>query len=155
MYADLPVLTMQHDHLDYDSAEWAWEEQTMHIDLPHWTLHESTLTVSVPTFGPKDAEQAQGTLDAQQVAAAKAIDQGIKALDTGIAAIEAQGADPHQLTVDGDTVDLPAMRQTLRDEKASELERIAAIRGTLRRLSASAPDPGATPPPSGADQDNR
>jgi hypothetical protein len=155
VYADLPVLTMQHDHLNYDTAEWEWEEQTMHIDLPHWTWRESTLTVSVPTFAPKDAEQAQAGLDAQQAAAAKVIDQGIKTLDTGIAAIEAQGADPHHLTVGGTTVDLPAMRQTLRDEKASELERIAAIRGTLHALSVTAPDAGGTPLASGADQDNR
>src|SRR5271165_88977 len=152
VYADLPVLAMQRDHLDYDAPEWRVEEQTMHIDLPHWTWRESTLTVSVPTFGPKEAEQAQAGLDAQQAAAAKAIDQGIETLDTSIAAIEAQGADPHHLSVAGGSVDLPALRQTLRDEKAEELERIASIRGTLRTLSATTPDPGAAPPASSTDQ---
>ncbi len=147
VYADLPVLAMQRDHLDYDAAEWEWEEQTLHIDLPHWSWRKSTLTVSVPTFGPKEAEQAQATLDAQQAAATKTIDQGIEALDTSIAAVEAQGADPHRLSAAGTRVDLSAMRQTLRDEKAGELEQLAAIRGTLRALGAAAPDPGEPPRP--------
>jgi hypothetical protein len=147
VYADLPVLAMRRDHLDYDAAEWDWEEQTLHIDLPHWSWRESTLTVSVPTFGPREAEQAQATLDAQQAATTKTIDQGIEALDASIAAVEAQGADPRRLSAAGTPVDLPAMRQTLRDQKAGQLEQLAAIRGTLRALSAAAPDPGEPPRP--------
>lgn len=135
VYADLPVLAMLHDHLDYDEHEWVWEEQTMHIDVPHWSWKANTLTVSVPIFGPRDTEQAQAALDAQQAAAAKAIDEGIGALDRDIAAVEAQGADPHRLSAGAGSVDLPAMRQALRDEKQSQLERIAAIRGALRELA--------------------
>jgi len=142
VYADLPVLAMLRDHLDYDEVEWVWEEQTMHIDVPHWSWMASTLTVSVPIFGPKNTEQAQATLDAQQAAAAKAIDEGIGTLDKGIAAVEARGADPRRLSAGGGSVDLPAMRQALREEKASALERIAAVRGELRDLAASeAPPP--------------
>ncbi len=144
VYADLPVLAMLRDHLDYNESEWAWEEQTMHIDVPHWSWKASTLTVSVPIFGPKDTDQAQAALDAQQAAAASAIDDGIGALDKDIAAVEARGADPHRLSDGGGGVDLPAMRQALRDEKRSELERIAAIRSALRELAVSAAN---DPPP--------
>ncbi len=140
VYADLPQLAMQRDHLDYDEAEWVWEEQTMHIDVPHWSWNASTLTVSVPTFGPENMQQAQATLDARQAAAAKAIDAGIGTLDASIAAVEAQGGDPHRLSAGGSSVDLPAMRQALREEKAGELDRIAAIRGELSHLGAVAPE---------------
>jgi len=146
VYADLPVLAMERDHLDYDEAEWTWEEQTMHIDVPHCTWKASTLTVSVPTFGPDDKEQAQARLDAQQAAAAEAIDEGIGTLDASIAAVEARGADPHRISEGGNAVDLPAMRQALRNEKASELDRIAAIRGELRNLGAVAPEARESPP---------
>jgi hypothetical protein len=61
--------------------------------------------------------------------------------------VEAKGADPHRLSAAGTSVDLAAMRQTLRDEKAGELEQLAAIRGTLRALSAAAPDPRQPPRP--------
>jgi hypothetical protein len=139
VYADLPVLTMQRDHLNYDEAEWVLEEQTLHIDVPRWQWKESTLTVSVPTFGPEDVEHAQATLDAQQAAAAKAIDAAVATLDTSIAAVAAQGADPRQLSTAAGHVDLAAMRQALRAEQAHELEHEGSIRGALRQLAAGAP----------------
>jgi hypothetical protein len=139
VYADLPVLTMQRDHVVFDAVEWAWEERTIRIDVPRWSWNETTLVIGVPAFGSQDFERAQTTLDARQASAVKAIDAGIEALDTDIAAIEAQGADPRRLpTGDGTLVDLPAARQTLRDEKARELDRYARARDEIRNLSAAA-----------------
>jgi hypothetical protein len=145
VYADLPVLAMEHDHLDYDAAQWVWEDKTLHIDVPRWKWKEGTLTVSVPTFGPKDVTHAQASLDAQQAAATQALDQAIATLDTSIATVEAQGADPRRLATGQASVDLPALRQALRDEKARELEQLGAIRGELRELAAVVPDAPAAP----------
>lgn len=145
VYADLPVLAMQRDHLDYDAAQWAWEEKTLHIDVPHWKWHEGTLTVSVPTLGPKDVEHAQASLDAQQAVAAQALDQAIATLDTSIAAVEAQGADPRRVSTREATIDLPALRQALREEKAHELEQLDAIKGELRELADPPAAPAAAP----------
>jgi hypothetical protein len=139
VYADLPVLTMQRDHVDFDVAEWAWEARTIRVDIPRWSWTETTLVIGVPAFGPEDLQRAQATLDARQAAAVKTIDAGIVTLDTGIAAVETQGADPGRLTAaDGTLVDLSAVRQALRDEKAQQLERFARVRGELRNLSAAA-----------------
>lgn len=146
VYADLPVLAMQRDHLDYDAAEWAWETKTLHIDLPHWKWNQSTLTVSVPTFGPRDVAHAQATLDARQAAAAQALDQAIASLDTSIAVVEAHGADSRQLTTGKTRVDLPALRQALRDAKAHELEQLGTIRGELGKLAALVPEAPPTTP---------
>lgn len=137
VYADLPVLAMEHDHLNYDAAEWVWAEKTIHLDVPRWSWHESTFTLSVPSFGPNEVEQAQATLDAQQAAAASAIDAGIATLDRSIAAVEAQGADPHRVAQAGASIDLPALRQSLRDEQARELQRVAVVRDELRNLGSA------------------
>jgi hypothetical protein len=147
VYADLPVLAMQRDHLNYDAAEWAWEEQTLHIDVPRWQWKESTLTVSVPTFGPEEVEHAQATLDAQQAATAKAIDAAIATLDTSIAAVAAQGADPRELSTGERRVDLPALRQALRAEQAHQLEHLGVIRSELQQLAALPPGSRAAPAP--------
>jgi hypothetical protein len=147
VYADLPVLAMERDHIDVDVAEWAWEERTIHIDIPHWTWTETTLVISVPAFGPEDTERTQAALDLRQAAAVKAIDAGIEALDTDIGAIEAQGADPHRLSTSGGTVvDLAAVRQALRDEKARELDHFLRVRSEIRNLSDTARTAAQSPP---------
>lgn len=140
VYADLPVFGTQRDHMLYDEVEWVWQDGTLGIDIPRWTVTEGTLTISAPVLTPEDTRHAQATLDAQQAAAAKAIDQGIAALDASIAAVKAQGADPRRLsTTAGTTVDLPAMRQALLDEKANELDRLERIRGEVSGLGAAVP----------------
>src|SRR5213083_1201918 len=40
VYADLPVLTMQKEHLDYDVAEVAGQERRIRFDVPYWTWTE-------------------------------------------------------------------------------------------------------------------
>jgi hypothetical protein len=137
VYADLPVLAMERNHIDYDVVEWREEQQRIRIDIPRWTWSERKLTVSVPIFTAEDDARAQATLDAQQADAAKTIDAGIAALDSSIAAVKAQGADPRQLASgDGTAIDLQSLRQTLRDEQQSQFERLAGIRAELRNLEA-------------------
>ncbi|HEV3239228.1 MAG TPA: hypothetical protein VG429_02405 [Casimicrobiaceae bacterium] len=139
VYADLPALTMERNHVDFDEARWVWEERTLRINVPHWTWTERTLTVSVPAFNAADTGRVLATLDAQQAAAAQAIDAAIVALDTSIAAVEEQGADPQQVsTRSGTTLDLAAMRQTLREGKASEFGQLEHIRAELGNLAAVA-----------------
>lgn len=147
VYADLPVLGTQRDHMFYDEVEWVWEDRTLGIDVPRWTVTEGTLTISVPVITADGTRHAQDKLDAQQAAAARAIDQGIATLDTSIAAVKAQGADPRRLsTTAGTTIDLPAMRQALLDEKANELDRLEGIRSEVSDLSAVVPTAREAPP---------
>lgn len=144
-YADLPVLAMERNHIDYDVVEWRQEEHRIRIDLPRWTWSERKLTISVPILTAEDQARAQAVLDVQRFGADKTIDAGIAMLDTSIAAVEAQGADPSNLsTGDGSIVDLQAMRQTLRDEKKSQLEQWARVRGDLENLDARGLDAGRT-----------
>lgn len=145
VYADLPVLAMERNHIDYDVVEWRETEQRLRIDLPRWTWTERTLTISVPILTAEDQARAQATLDFEQADAAKTIDAGIAALDTGIAAVQAQGADPRKLsTGDGSIVDLQALRQTLRDEKKKQLEQWARVRSELGNFDARGLDVGRT-----------
>ena len=145
VYADLPVLAMQRDHLNYDAADWTWEDKTLHIDVPHWTWNKGTLTVSVPTIGPRNVDGARARLDVEQAVAAETLDQAMATVDASIAAVEAQGADPRQLRSGATRVDLPQLRQVLRAEKAHQLEQFGAIRGALGELAAAEPEPGVAP----------
>lgn len=145
VYADLPVLAMQRDHVDYDAVEWAWEERTVRIDVPRWSWRTRTLSISVPVL-VTDSERAQAGLAAQQAAAASAVDEGIATLDQSMAQIRAQGADPRRLaTSGGASLDLAAMREALRDEAAVRRERLVAIRDELKGIAPSSPPPAATP----------
>src|SRR5438034_3156672 len=87
VYADLPVLTMEKNHVDYDVAEWAWTERRIRVDVPYWIWTKQTLIVAVPAFdvneGPQrgwsqasdvvlareSTESARASLDSQQAAA--------------------------------------------------------------------------------------
>jgi hypothetical protein len=150
VYADLPVLTMQKSHVDYDVAEVAWQERRIRFDVPHWTWSEQTLIVAVPAFDVEEVpqpgwsqasdvvlaresiERARATLDWHQAAAVKIMDDAIAALDSSIAAAEAEGADPMKLkAADGTMIDLGAARAALLDQKAQELDRFARVRGEL------------------------
>lgn len=147
VYADLPVLTMQTRHVDYDVAEWGWQERRICFDVPHWTWTEQTLIVAVPAFDAEEVpppgwsqakdvvlaresiERARATLDSRETATVKIMDDAIVALNSSIASVEAEGEDPHKLTtVDGTNLDLGAARQALLDQKAQELDRFARVR---------------------------
>jgi hypothetical protein len=153
VYADLPILAMEKSHVDYDVAEWAWQERRIRFDVPHWIWTEQTLILTLPAIYEEEfpqagwsqlsdvvmaresIERARATLDAQEAAAVKIIDGAIAALNSSIATVEAEGADPRKLTaVDGTMIDLGAARQALLDQTAQELERFARVRGELRFL---------------------
>jgi hypothetical protein len=152
VYADLPVLTMQKRHVDYDVAEWGWEERRIRFDVPRWTWTEQTLIVAVPAFDAEEVpppgrsqakdvvlaresiERARAMLDSREAATVKIMDDAIAALNSSIASVEAEGADPRKLmTVEGTNLDLGAARQALLDQKAQELDRFARLRGELVR----------------------
>jgi len=60
------------------------------------------------------------------------LDDGLRALDRSIAAVEAYGADPRRIeTDDGSTLDLIATRVTLRDERADAAQRFRRIGSEL------------------------
>jgi len=150
VYADLPQLTMRREHIDADVVEWTAGEHRIRIDVPRWTWIPRTLTLVVPTLetepmperpwargdGPLLAEvsieRARTKLDAGQAEALKAIDEAAGALGAGIAALEAQGADPSKASAgDGRLVDLYAARQALASEKAAQVARYAQIHAEL------------------------
>jgi len=150
VYADLPVLAMEKNHLDYDVAEVAWQERRIRFDIPYWTWTEQTLIVAVPAFDTEEVpqpgwsqasdvvlarasiERARATLDSQEAAALKIMDDAIAALDSSIAAAKTEGADPRKLeTADGTMLDLGAAREALLAQKAQELDRFAGVRAEL------------------------
>jgi hypothetical protein len=156
VYADLPVLAMQKSHVDYDVAEMAWQERRIRVDLPRWTWTEQTLIVAVPAFEAEEVpqpgwsqapgvmlaresiERARATLNSHEAATVEIMDDVIAALNSSIASVEAEGADPHKLTAaDGTIIDLGAVRQALLDQKAQELDRFARVRGELGNLNAA------------------
>jgi L-alanine-DL-glutamate epimerase-like enolase superfamily enzyme len=60
------------------------------------------------------------------------MDDAIAALNSSIASVEAEGADPRKLTtVGGANLDLGAARQTLLEQTAQELDRFARVRKEL------------------------
>lgn len=155
VYADLPVLTLRHEHVDADVAEWTTEERRIRLDVPRWTWQERTLTVVVPEFSTApqpqrtwsmapdpvlaDAsiETARATLDSRQAEAAQTIDAAVAALSSSIQAVETRGASASKLTSsDGASVDLYATRQALLDEKTSQFARYARIRSELDAAAA-------------------
>ena len=165
VYADLPVLTMQKEHLDYDVAEVAVQERQIRFDVPYWTWTEQTLIVAVPAFyaaevpqpgwsqasdvmlARESIERARATLDSREAAAKKIMDDAIAALSSSIASVEAEGADPRKLTAaDGTIIDLGAARQALLDQKEQELDRFARVRGELNSAVRATRDARAVAP---------
>jgi hypothetical protein len=156
VYADLPVLTMLKRHVDYDVAEWGWQERRIRLDVPHWTWTEQTLIVAVPAFDAEEVpppgwsqakdvmaresiESARAMLDSREAATVKIMDDAIAALNSSIVSVEAEGADPRKLTtVEGTNLDLGAARQALLDQKAQQLDRFARVRGELVRTTRDA-----------------
>jgi hypothetical protein len=150
VYADLPVLTMLKRHVDYDVAEWGWEERRIRFDVPHWTWTEQTLIVAVPALDVEEVpppgwsqakdvvlaresiERARATLDSREAATVKIMDDAIAALNSSIASVEAEGADPRKLeAADGTIIDLGAAREALLVQKAQEHDPFARVRGEL------------------------
>jgi hypothetical protein len=145
VYADLPVVVMRPQHLVFDVPDWRWKTQLLPISIPRWIWKEERWTVSVPvivtepTDGPRwsqaneatakaDFDRARSTLAAKEAASLAVLDDGLRALDRSIAAVEDQGADPSRIEVDGgNTLDLIASRVSLRAERIDTVERFRRI----------------------------
>jgi hypothetical protein len=79
-----------------------------------------------------DVERARTALAAKEAAALAVLDDGLRALDQSIAAVEAYGADPRRIeTDDGSTLDLIATRVALREERADAARRFQRIGSEL------------------------
>ncbi|TMG96794.1 MAG: hypothetical protein E6H73_01340 [Betaproteobacteria bacterium] len=75
-------------------------------------------------------------MNGQRAAIVAATDETIAGISREIETIEASGADPSKLASgDGSSLDLLAQRQSLLDQRAGELERLADIDAELAHLS--------------------
>jgi hypothetical protein len=48
VYADMPVLATERDHIVIDVPAWTWTDTTFYIEIPQWKWIEAPLTFSVP-----------------------------------------------------------------------------------------------------------
>jgi hypothetical protein len=149
IYADLPVIVIRPQHLGFDIPDWRWKTQLLPIGVVRWTWKEELWRVSVPVIvtdpnddsrtsaagqpmASADVERARVALAAKEATALAVLDDGLRALDRSIAAVEAYGADPRRIeTDDGSTLDLIATRVTLRDERADAAQRFRRIGSEL------------------------
>ena len=150
VYADLPVVVVRPQHLVFDVPDWRWKTQLLPIGVVRWTWKEERWRVSVPVIvsdpiddsrvsapdgtmaGAVDLERARTALAAKEAAALAVLDDGLRALDQSIAAVEAHGADPRRVdTGDGGMLDLIATRVALRDERADAARRFRRIGSEL------------------------
>jgi hypothetical protein len=138
VYADLPVLVSAHHNADVDVPRIRMTGTLIDVYIPRWTWTEKTFRFSVPVWEPQASiQQARVSLNAQRSDVTTAADEAIATLDRQIAALRATGDDPATLeSGDGSRIDLLAQRQTLLDERAQELERLAAIDAELSALVA-------------------
>ena len=47
VYADMPVLASERDHVVIDVPVWTWQDTTFNVEIPQWKWVEAPLTVSV------------------------------------------------------------------------------------------------------------
>jgi hypothetical protein len=136
VYVDLPVLVSQHAHVDVDVLRLGLSQSFIEVDVPRWTWTEKRFRFSLPAFAPPESiEPVRASLNGQRAAVTAATDVTIANIDRQIEMVQAQGEDPAALeSSDGSRVDLLAQRQALLDERAQELERLAAIDTELSTL---------------------
>ena len=155
-YGDFPQITTRREHIDADVVEWADAEYRVRVDVPRWTWTPREYRLLVPVFETEpapphewsraegsalaDAQRARDALEANRLTATKALDAALAALDESIASVEARGGDPSRLVaVDGATLDLPSVRNSLIQENAAQSERYARVRAEIdRAVGASA-----------------
>jgi hypothetical protein len=138
VYVDVPVLVNAHTHLDIDVLRLGVAETYIDVDVPLWTWAEKSFRFSLPAFAlPASVERVRASLESQRAAVTVATDETIANIDRQIALVQASGGDPARLvSSEGSDIDLLAQRQTLLDERAQELERLAAIDAELSAFSA-------------------
>jgi len=151
IYADLPVIVTRPKHLVFDVPDWRWKTQLLPIAVPRLTWKEERWTVSVPVIVTEpiedarasdanqavvEVERSRSTLAAKEASALGVVDDGLRALDRSIAAVEAYGADPRRIeTDDGSTLDLIATRAALDDERADAIRRFRRIGEELEKAA--------------------
>ncbi|MGH8799279.1 MAG: hypothetical protein ACREX7_03475 [Casimicrobiaceae bacterium] len=149
IYADLPVVVMRPQHVVFDVPDWRWKTQVLPVAVPRWTWKDERWTVSVPVLvgaasddrrdAPADTAaveadmaRTRAMLDAKQAKALAAFDEGLRALDQAIAAVESRQADPRRLEAsDGAALDLVVSRTALRGERAAAVAQFRRMRAEL------------------------
>lgn len=136
VYADVPVLVSERVHLDVDVPRVLSRERSIGIEVVRWTWKEKRFRFSLPAVAPAGSvDQVRSSLNDQRSFVANASDRAISAIDRDIETVEASGGDPSRLLLEDDSaIDLRAQRQSLLEERASELERLAALDAELSRL---------------------
>jgi hypothetical protein len=154
IYADLPIIVMRPQHLVFDVPDWRWKTQLLPIALVRCTWKEERWTVSLPVLvtepdGPSasptddamartEVESARSTLAAKADASLAEFDDGLRALDRSIAAVEGYGADPSRVEAnDGTTLDLIATRIALREQRAAAAQGFRQVRDQLEKAAST------------------
>jgi hypothetical protein len=137
VYVDVPVLVSERAHVDVDVPRVAMTENSIVLEIPRWTWTEKRFRFSLPAFAPPETvERLRNSLNGQRADVAAATDETIASINREIEAVQASGEDPARLvSSDGSSLDLLAQRQSLLDQQAEELERLADIDAELSRLS--------------------
>ena len=137
VYVDVPVLVSEHAHVDIDVPRLGLSEQFIDVDIPRWTWTEKRFRFSLPAIAPPESiERLRMALNGQRAAVAAATDEPIASITREIEAVQARGEDPAKLvSSDGSSLDLFAQRQSLLDQRAEELDRLAAIDAELTLLA--------------------
>jgi hypothetical protein len=138
VYVDAPVLVSERGHIDLELSRLGMSQQSIVVEVPRWSWADKSFRFSLPAVAPaQTVQRLRVALNAQRTDLAAATDATIANLTEEIEALRARGEDPSEL-VDGDgsSLDLLAHRQSLLDQRAQELERLAAIDAELAELSA-------------------
>ena len=138
VYVDVPVLASGRAHVDFDMPQLRLTEQSIAVDIPRWTWTEKRFRFSLPAIAPAESvERLRIALNGQRAAMASVTDGAIATLTREIEAVQASGEDPSKLVSgDGSSLDLLAQRQSLQEQRAHELGRLADIDAELEHLSA-------------------
>jgi hypothetical protein len=137
VYVDVPVLASGRAHVDVDVPQLRLTEQSIYVDIPRWTWTEKRFRFGLPAIAPAESvERLRIALNGQRAAMASATDDAIAILTRGIEAVQGSGEDPSKLVSDdGSSLDLFARRQSMQEQRAQELERLADIDAELAQLS--------------------
>ena len=137
VYVDVPVLVSERAHVDIEVPQLGLTKQFIDVDIPRWTWTDKRFRFSLPAIAPPESiERLRMALNRQRAAVAAATDEPIANITREIEAVQASGEDPARLVSgDGSSLDLLAQRQSLLDQRAEELDRLAAIDAELTLLS--------------------
>jgi len=138
VYVDAPVLVSERATVDVDVPRFAMTEQFIKVEVLSWTWTDKSFRFSLPAVAPAETvQQLRMALNGQRANLAAATDETIASITREIETLRAAGEDPSRLVSDdGSSLDLLAELQSLRDQRAQELERLAAIDAELTQLSA-------------------